>query len=91
MIPSPDLHVDSPPLSMYSSLMFRITFNADQLGGRPCVRGMRVAVSDVLALLAEASEAEILADYPYLEAEDLLACRAFAAKADPSALLPATH
>jgi uncharacterized protein (DUF433 family) len=61
--------------------MDRITFNPDQCGGRPCIRGMRIRVKDVLDLLAAGiSEAEIVADYPYLEAEDIRACLAYAAE-----------
>jgi len=58
----------------------RITFNPKQCGGRPCVRGMRMRVKDVLELLANgASHAEILRDYPYLEEEDIQACLQYAA------------
>lgn len=58
----------------------RITFNPNQCGGRPCIRGMRIRVKDVLDLLAaKVSEAEILADYPYLESEDIVACLEYAA------------
>lgn len=58
----------------------RITFNADQCGGRPCIRGMRIRVKDVLDLLAaRVPEEEILEDYPYLEAEDIAACLEYAA------------
>jgi len=60
--------------------MERITFNPEQCGGRPCIRGMRIRVKDVLDLLAAGvDEAGILADYPYLEAEDIRACLAYAA------------
>jgi uncharacterized protein (DUF433 family) len=62
------------------SLLDRITVNPNQCGGRPCIRGLWIRVKDVLDLLAEGTiEAEILADYPYLEAEDLRAALAFAA------------
>ena len=58
----------------------RITINPAQCGGRPCIRGMRIRVKDVLDLLAaRVPEAEILEDYPYLEAEDIQACLDFAA------------
>jgi uncharacterized protein (DUF433 family) len=58
----------------------RITFNPDQCGGRPCIRGMRIRVKDVLDLLAEGvPREEILEDFPYLEAEDITACLAYAA------------
>jgi uncharacterized protein (DUF433 family) len=59
----------------------RITINPKQCGGRPCVRGMRIRVKDVLDMLAEgASEQEILQDYPDLEAADIRACLAYAAR-----------
>ena len=58
----------------------RITYNPAQCGGRPCIRGMRIRVKDVLDLLAaDVSEAEILADYPDLEASDIKACLQYAA------------
>jgi len=58
----------------------RITFNPNQCGGRPCIRGMRIRVKDVLDLLAaKVPEKEILEDYPYLEAEDIVACLEYAA------------
>ena len=58
----------------------RITFNSQQCGGRPCVRGMRIRVKDVLDLLAAGlSEEEILGDYPDLESEDIRACLQYAA------------
>lgn len=58
----------------------RITFNPEQCGGRPCIRGMRIRVKDVLEMLAaRVPEQEILADFPYLEPEDIQACLEFAA------------
>jgi uncharacterized protein (DUF433 family) len=60
--------------------MSRITFDPELCGGRPCIRGMRIRVKDVLDLLAAGeSEETILADFPYLELEDIRACLAFAA------------
>ena len=60
--------------------MVRITFNPDQCSGRPCIRGMRIRVKDVLELLASgATKAAILEDYPYLEDEDIRACLKYAA------------
>jgi uncharacterized protein (DUF433 family) len=65
---------------MSTELLNRITFNPRQCGGRPCIRGMRIRVKDVLDMLAGgATEAEILQDYPYLEAEDIRACLEYAA------------
>ncbi len=58
----------------------RITFNPNQCGGRPCIRGMRIRVKDVIDLVAAGvSESEILADYPDLEAEDIRASLEYAA------------
>lgn len=58
----------------------RITFNPSQCGGRPCIRGMRIRVKDVLDLLAAGvGESEILRDFPYLQAEDIRACLEYAA------------
>lgn len=60
--------------------MERITFNPNQCGGRPCIRGMRIRVKDVLDLVAAGvPEAEILADYPDLEADDVKASIKYAA------------
>ena len=64
-----------------ANLTDRITVNPKQCGGRPCIRGMRIRVSDVLDLLASGmTREEILSDYPYLEAEDIDACLRFAAQ-----------
>ena len=60
-------------------LLNRITFNVSQCGGRPCIRGMRIRVKDVLDMLAAgATDKEILDDYPYLEPEDIRACLEYA-------------
>lgn len=57
-----------------------ITVEPDKMGGKACVRGLRITVSDVLDYLAGGmSEAEILADFPDLTIEDIRACLAFAA------------
>ena len=59
----------------------RITFDAEQCGGRPCIRHYRLGVKDVLDMLAAGvSEPEILKDYPFLEPEDIRACLEFAAE-----------
>lgn len=64
-----------------SDLLTRITINPGQMHGRPCIRGLRITVSDVLNLLsAGQSREEILQDYPYLEAEDVDAVLAYAAR-----------
>ena len=57
-----------------------ITIEPGKRGGKPCIRGLRITVYDVLEYLASGmSEAEILTDFPDLTAEDISACLAFAA------------
>jgi uncharacterized protein (DUF433 family) len=59
----------------------RITSDPDVLGGRPCIRGLRIRVLDILDMLAGgATRAEILEDFPYLEEEDIAAALEFAAR-----------
>jgi uncharacterized protein (DUF433 family) len=60
--------------------MNRITLEPGKRGGRPCIRGLRITVYDVLSMLSSGmSHEEILQDFPELEAEDILAVLAFAA------------
>ncbi len=60
----------------------RITFDAEMLGGKPCIRNMRIRVTDVLEMLAGgATRREILEDFPYLQDEDITASLQFAAGA----------
>ena len=64
-----------------NSLLTRITQIPGQCGGRPCIRGMRIRVSDILEMLAEnVSITEILEDFPDLEFADIQACLICAAK-----------
>jgi uncharacterized protein (DUF433 family) len=57
-----------------------ITMEPGKRGGKPCIRGLRVAVYDVLGNLANGmTHAEILREFPYLTEEDILACLVFAA------------
>jgi uncharacterized protein (DUF433 family) len=57
-----------------------ITIEPGKRGGKPCIRGMRISVSDVLGYLAAGmSEDEILSDFAYLTRDDIRACLAFAA------------
>ena len=66
---------------MSAARLSRITVDDAQCGGRPCIRGMRIRVTDILDLLgAGASYQEILDDYPYVEREDILAAIEFAAR-----------
>lgn len=61
-------------------LLERITINPRQMGGRPCIRGIRVTVANVLRQLAAGhSRARILKAYPYLEPADIEACLEYAA------------
>jgi uncharacterized protein (DUF433 family) len=65
-----------------TNLIDRITVDPEVCGGRPCIRGLRVRVKDVLDMLAGGStRAEILADFPYLQDEDISAALEFAARA----------
>jgi uncharacterized protein (DUF433 family) len=64
-----------------AELLARITIDPEQCGGRPCIRGMRIRVLDVLELLAAGeSHDQILAEYPYLEREDIAASLIYAAR-----------
>ncbi len=76
---------------MNSSLLDRITIEPGKCGGRPCIRGMRIRVTDILGLLgAGASHQEILDDYPLLEDDDILASLQYAAaQTDHSILIAA--
>jgi uncharacterized protein (DUF433 family) len=57
-----------------------ITIEPGKRGGKPCIRGLRITVSDILDYLASGmSEKEILRDFPDLNADDIKACLAFAA------------
>ena len=68
------------PQMANAELLQRITIEPGKCGGRPCIRGLRLRVADVLHLLsAGATFEEILADYPFLEREDILAAIEYAA------------
>jgi uncharacterized protein (DUF433 family) len=65
-----------------ANLSDRITVEPGKCGGRPCIRGLRIRVKDVLDMLAGgATREEILHDYPYLENEDITAVLEFASRA----------
>ncbi len=64
-----------------AKLSERITVDPEQCGGRPCIRGMRIRVTDVLDLLANGLTPEqVVEDLPDLELEDVLACLRFASR-----------
>ena len=61
--------------------MSRITIDPNQMHGRPCIRGLRITVADLLGLLAaDLSREEILQEYPYLKSADIDAALTFAAQ-----------
>jgi uncharacterized protein (DUF433 family) len=69
----------------------RITVDPDQMGGVPCIRHLRVPVATIVGLLADGvADAEILADYPDLEAEDIREALRYAAEAVRVRDLPLT-
>ena len=69
-----------------------ITVEAGKRGGRPCIRGMRVAVGDVLGWLsAGMTHQQILADFPELTEGDVRACLAYAADRERKARVVAEH
>ena len=75
----PDLDLD------YRSI---ITIQPGKRSGKPCIRGLRITVYDVLGMLAAGmSHTEILADFPYLTEEDIKACLAYAADSDRRLLI----
>jgi uncharacterized protein (DUF433 family) len=68
-------------MSSANELARRITVDPDQCGGRPCVRHLRIRVTDVLDLLASGlSSAEVLEELPDLEPDDIRACLQFASQ-----------
>ena len=75
-----------------SNFISRITINPEICGGRPCIRGMRIRVKDVLDMLAgDAGRTEILEDYPYLEDDDITAALEFASRAADHPVLMAVE
>lgn len=73
---------------MKPSLLARITIEPGKCGGRPCIRGQRIRVTDLLGLLsAGASHQEILEDYPFLDEDDILAALEYASVQTDHAIL----
>ena len=76
---------------MKSELLDRITIEPGKCGGRPCIRGMRIRVKDILEMLASrVPESEILKDFPYLEPQDIDACLQYAATQNDHSILGPT-
>lgn len=68
-------------LNMSEDLLQRVTVEPGKCGGKPCLRGLRIRVADVLSLLAAgATHAEILEDYPELEEQDIFAALRYASR-----------
>jgi len=68
-------------MALMADLLDRVTVNPEQCGGRPCIRGLRIRVIDILDLLAAGqSPDEILADFPDLEREDIQAALRYASR-----------
>jgi uncharacterized protein (DUF433 family) len=66
----------------------RITIEAGKRSGKPCIRGMRITVYDILSYLASGmSYQEVLEDFPYLTQEDIFACLSYAADREQQTLL----
>ena len=70
---------------MEADLRARITVEPGKRSGQPCIRGLRITVDDIIGYLqSEMTEAEILRDFPYLEADDLRAACAYASERNDS-------
>jgi uncharacterized protein (DUF433 family) len=75
-----------------TALLERITMNPEQFGGRPCIRGLRIRVQDIIGLLAAgATREEIIKDYPYLEDDDISAALEYAARALDHSIIQAAE
>jgi uncharacterized protein (DUF433 family) len=71
------------------TILDRITIEPGKCGGRPCIRGYRMRVSDLLDLIAAgASREEILRDYAFLEPDDITAALTYAARQTDHTVLP---
>ena len=76
------LLLNHPPLNIITLMSYQdiITIEPGKRGGKPCIRGMRITVYDVLEYLASGmTQEEVLTDFPYLTKEDILACLSYAA------------
>ncbi len=68
-----------------------LTIEGGKRGGKPCIRGLRITVYDVLSYMAAGmSQEEILADFPYLTKDDLIACLSYAATRESRILVIAS-
>jgi uncharacterized protein (DUF433 family) len=77
---------------MSDSLLSRITSEPGKMGGRPCIRGIRIRVMDILEMLSAGStREEILEAFPYLENDDISAALLYAARATDHGLISAAE
>ena len=84
--------MNAPTATADFDVFDRITVNPAQCGGKPCIRGMRIRVTDVLGMLAGgATPDEILADFPDLEARDITASLAYAAALTDRKVISVSH
>ncbi len=84
------LLVGRPPVNYNRGVDYHkiITIEPGKRGGKPCIRGMRITVYDVLSYLASGmTHQEILADFPYLTEDDILACLSYAADREHSLMV----
>jgi uncharacterized protein (DUF433 family) len=81
-VPQENLLVTTRPIADLDNLLTRISFDPEICGGRPCIKGTRMRVVDIIEALAHgASQDELLADFDYLTAEDVAAALLYAARA----------
>ena len=86
----PGMLADEDAWSYYQHMSYQdiITIEPGKRGGKPCIRGMRITVYDVLEYLASGmSQEKVLKEFPYLTEEDILACLAYAADREKSLLV----
>jgi uncharacterized protein (DUF433 family) len=70
-----------PSMSLKMDILERITIDPERCGGKPCIRNMRIRVKDVLEMLGSGmTESDVLAEFPYLESDDLRAAQLYAAR-----------
>ena len=82
---------DALRIAKKGSMDERVTVDPNVCGGKPCIRGLRIRVVDILELLASgATHEEILEDYPYLEGADIYAALRFAARQSDHPILRST-
>lgn len=83
-VQKPEIKFEQPPILVIlqpMNYLNRISINPNKRSGKPCIRNLRITVSDILSYLASGmSTSEILADFPELEPEDIQAALAFAAE-----------